>query len=80
MSSLPSGPPLLTDGDVDALAWQFLHSPYADETYADWPLDRRLDGFLRRQGLPRLVEDGDTYELILDRVMAFIAARARLSG
>jgi hypothetical protein len=79
MTSLPSDPPLLTDGDVDALAWQFLHSPYADQTYADWPLDRRLDGFLRREGLARLVEDGDTYDLILDRVMAYIAARARFS-
>ena len=79
MTSLPSGPPSLTDCDVDALAWQFLHSPYADQTYADWPLDRRLDGFLRREGLARLVEDGDTYDLILDRVMAYIAARARLS-
>lgn len=79
MSSLPSGPPMLTDGDVDTLAWQFLRSVYADDTYADWPLDRRLDGFLRREGLDRLVEDGDTYDLILDRVMAYIAARARLS-
>ena len=79
MTFLPSGPPLLTDSDVDALAWQFLHSPYADQTYADWPLDRRLDGFLRREGLARLVEDGGTYDLILDRVMAYIAARARLS-
>lgn len=79
MTSLPSGPPLLTDSDVDALAWHFLHSPYADDDYADWSLDRRLDGFLRREGLVRLVDDGDTYDLILDRVMAYIAARARLS-
>ena len=79
MTSMLGGPPSLTDSDVDALAWQFLHSPYADQTYADWPLDRRLDGFLRREGLARLVEDGDTYDLILDRVMAYIAARARLS-
>jgi hypothetical protein len=69
------GPPLLTDSDVDALAWQFLHSGYADDTYADWPLDRRLEGFLHRQGLVRLVEDGDAYELILNRVMAHIGVR-----
>ncbi|OBG36310.1 hypothetical protein A5672_19805 [Mycobacterium alsense] len=80
MTSPPSDPPLLTDGDVDGLAWQFLHSPYADDTYAVWPLDRRLDGFLRRRGLDRLVEDGDTYGLVLDRVMAYIAARDRDSG
>ena len=75
MASRLGGPPLLIDSDVDALAWQFLNSGYADDTYADWPLDRRLDGFLRRQGLVRLTEDGDAYDLILNRVMASIAAR-----
>jgi hypothetical protein len=66
-------PRLLTDSDVDALAWQFLNSAYADNNmYADWPLDRRLDGFLRREGLVRLVEDGDAYDLILNRVMTYI--------
>ncbi len=77
MPSTPSGPPLVTDSDVDALAWQFMNSAYANDAYADWPLDRRLDGFLLHRGLVRLAEDGDAYELILDRVMAFIAARAR---
>jgi hypothetical protein len=77
MASLPSGPPLLTDADVDALAWQFLNSAYADDTYADWPLDRRIEGFLHRRGLSRLAEDGDAQDLILDRVMAYIAAHAR---
>ena len=72
MASSVSGPPLLTDSDVDALAFQFLHSPYADDTYADWRLDQRLDGFLRHRGLVRLVEDGDAYDLILNRVMAYI--------
>ena len=65
-------PSLLTDSDVDVLAWQFLNSAYADKTYAEWPLDRRLDGFLRRQGLFRIVEDGDAYVLVLDRVMRHI--------
>jgi hypothetical protein len=71
------GPPSLTDSDVDALAWQFLNSAYADGTYADWPLDRRLDGFLRRQGLVGLAEDGDACEVVVNRVMAYIAARPR---
>ena len=66
-------PPLLTDSDVDALAWQFLHSTYADKAYADWPLDRRLDGFLRRRGLLPILEDGDAYGLVLDRVMRHIS-------
>jgi hypothetical protein len=75
MASMPGGPPLLTDSDVDALAWQFVNSAYADDTNADWPLDRRLDGFLRRRGLVRLAEDGGAYDLVLNRVMAYIAAR-----
>lgn len=76
MASLPS-PPFLTDADVDALAWQFLNSSYADDTYADWPLDRRIEGFLHRRGLSRLAEDGDAQDLILNSVMAYIAAHAR---
>ena len=72
-----SDPPLPTDSDVDALAWQFMNSAYADDTYADWPLDRRLDGFLRRRELSRIAEDGDAYRLVLNRVMAYIGLASR---
>lgn len=72
-----SGPPLLTDADVDALAFDFLNSPFADDTYADWSLDQRLDGFLRHRRLVRLIEDGDAYDIILDRVMSYIGALRR---
>jgi hypothetical protein len=77
MASMLGDPPLLTDSDVDALAWEFLNSAYADDTYADWPLDRRLEGFLRRRRLVRIVEDGDAYDLVLNRVMAYIGAVSR---
>ncbi|MGB9307750.1 MAG: hypothetical protein ACLPXZ_23125 [Mycobacterium sp.] len=80
MASTWGDPPLSTDSDVDALAWQFLNSAYADDTYADWPLDRRLDGFLRRSGLVRIVEDGDAYDLLLNRVMFDIGASAGSNG
>jgi hypothetical protein len=77
MASTLGDPPQLTDSDVDALAWQFLKSPYADNnTYVDWALDRRLDGFLRRRGLVGIAEDGDAYDLILNRVMGYIGATA----
>ncbi len=72
MANTLGDPPLSTDSDVDALAWQFLTSAYADKTYADWPLDQRLDGFLRRRGLFHIAEDGDAYVLVLDRVMRHI--------
>ena len=78
MTSALGDSPLLTGSDVDALAWQFLESAYADnDKYADWPLDQRLDGFLRHQGLVRLTEDGDAYDLILNRVLACIGVRSR---
>lgn len=69
--------PLLTDSDVGALAWQFTESTYAGDVYADWPLDRRLEGFLRQRGLFSIVEDGDAFGLVLDRVMACIGALPR---
>lgn len=73
MASVLGGPPLLTNSDVDALAAQFLNSAYADRTkYSEWPLDRRLEGFLRRRGLFRLAADGDACDLIFDRVMAYL--------
>ncbi|MEI7715135.1 MAG: hypothetical protein WCI78_03460 [Mycobacterium sp.] len=75
MASTASKPAHVTDADVDALAYDFLNCQFAADTYADWPLDRRLDGFLRHRGLMRLVDDGDTYELILERVMSSIGAK-----
>lgn len=75
--STSSGQPFLTDSDVDALAWQFLHSTYADDHHSGWPLDRCIDGFLRRWGLARLADDGDAYELVLNRVMSYIGALSR---
>lgn len=64
-------PPLLTDSDVDTLAWGFLHSRYVGTTYAGWSLDRRLDTFLRRRGLTRVADDGDLSNIVLDRIMAY---------
>ncbi len=70
-------PPLLTDSDVDSLAWAFLHSSYVSTTYADWPLDRRLDKFLRRADLTRVADDGDLVTVVLDRIMAYKAVVPR---
>lgn len=43
MASYPGDWLPLKDSDVDGLACQFTASAYADDTYADWPLDRRLE-------------------------------------
>ena len=75
MTFAASKPAFLADADVDALACSFHKSQFAADIYADWPLDRRLDGFLRHRGLTRLVADGDSYNLILDRVMSYIGVK-----
>ncbi len=74
MASIGGERPTLTDSDVDALAWQFVNSDFAEQRYADWPLDQRIDGFLRHRGLARIAEDGDVYSVVLNRVMAYISA------
>jgi len=65
-------PPLLTDSDVDSLAWDFLCSRYATTIYLDWSLDRRVDTFLRRRDLTRVADDGDLSNTVLDRIMAYV--------
>ena len=67
-----SNPPLLTDSDVDTLAWEFLRSRYVGPIYADWSPDRRLDTFLRRRGLARVADDGDLSNIVLDRIMGYV--------
>ncbi|MHA7651092.1 hypothetical protein ACX9NE_18635 [Mycobacterium sp. ML4] len=69
---------LWAESDADELARQFLKSSYADSAYIDWTLDRRLEGFLHRRGLDHLIEDGDAYDLVLDRVMVEIGRAAGL--
>ena len=36
---------------LDAIAWKFLGSEFAGQTHADWPIERRLDGYLLHHGL-----------------------------
>lgn len=69
----------LTDPDVDVLAWEFLRSRYAGEMSPAWPLDQRLSGFLRWSGFPRIADDGDLFNIVLDRVMSYISIAPRRS-
>jgi len=64
---------LLTDPDVDVLAYHFLHSDYAADAYINWPLERRIEGFLRNRGMARIADDGDMCQILLDRVMGNIS-------
>ena len=65
-------PLLLTDSDVDTLAWEFLQSHYLGPIYADWSPDRRLDTFLRRRGLSRVADDGDLSNTVLERILGHV--------
>ncbi len=64
---------------VDDCALAFLGSEFAGSRYVDWPIDRRLEAYLRHTGQTRLADTGDKFELLLDRVMLNFA-RARREG
>lgn len=68
-----------SDINIDTIAWQFLCSRYTGREYWDWPLERRIDAYLRHIGHADLLRDGAAYGTLLDRVMANIA-RARRDG
>lgn len=80
MPALGDDQPSLTDLDVDALAWEFLRSRYASDTWPAWPLDQRLNGFLRWSGLTRIADDGDFFNVLLDHVMDYVSIAPRNSG
>ena len=68
-----------TAGEIDSLAWQFLCSPYTGRQYWDWPLERRVDAYLRHQERTDVIRDGAAYSSLIDRVMANFP-RARSDG
>jgi hypothetical protein len=65
--------------EIDGIAWKFLCSPFTRRDYLDWPLERRIDGFLRQLKRPDLINDGGAYGALIERVMANFP-RARRSG
>ena len=67
----------LTKNELDTIAWGFLRSEFTDQTYADWPLDRRIDAYLEHRRLMDIAYDGSTYDALLDCVMANIGSAFR---
>ena len=73
----PGGQFELTTSQLDDIAWEFLGSEFAEQIYADWPMDRRVDAFLRHEGRDDLAKDGAAYDALLQRVMANIGRALR---
>ncbi|GAA2775824.1 hypothetical protein [Mycolicibacterium pallens] len=65
--------------ELDTIAWGFLCSPYTGLTYWDWPLERRLDTYLRHEDRDDILNSGAAYAIVVDRVMANFG-RARRDG
>jgi len=67
----------LTEAELDIVAWRFLRSEFTGQTYADWPIDRRIDAYLLHHGATELLNDGSAYNALLERVMANIGPALR---
>ncbi len=77
MSDPARSPLFLTDRDIDALTSAFMTSDDTEEAYAGRSLDQRLEIFLRHQGLLRLADDGDLYNIFVDRVLTYMSVARR---
>ena len=67
-----------TLSSLDQIAWKFLGSEFAGQTYADRSIDRRIDAYLLRQGLTNVDGyGGGIHNALLERVMANIGAAVR---
>jgi hypothetical protein len=67
----------LTRAELDEIAWRFLGSEFTDQSYADWPIDRRLDAYLLHHGPTELLVNGSAYNDLLEQVMANIGPALR---
>lgn len=73
----PTAPGELTRHELDKIAWRFLGSKFTGRTYADWPIDRRVDAYLLHHGLVNVMNDGTVYDALLDSVMSNIGPALR---
>lgn len=64
---------------LTTIAWQFLCSQYTGANYWNWPLDKRLDAFLRHHHRGDIINNGNVYSAVLELVMSNLS-RARRNG
>jgi hypothetical protein len=65
--------------EFDTIAWGFLGSEFAKHNYADWPIGRRVDAYLRHHDLTEVADDGSVCDALVQHIMANIG-HARRSG
>jgi hypothetical protein len=65
------------DAELDAVAWTFLASKFTADDYAGWPLERRVEAYLRRYGPKSFLDQGSTYNALVERVMANVGRALR---
>jgi hypothetical protein len=73
----PTEPAERTVAMLDAVARRFLRSEFASRIYCDWPIERRIEAYLRHHEASALLTDGYSYNLLIERVMANIPSALR---
>jgi hypothetical protein len=68
----------LSSDKLAVIAWEFLGSEFAGQNYRDWPIDRRLDAYLRHEDSHHIVNDAAVYDALLRQVMESIAEAVRV--
>ncbi|MGB0971163.1 MAG: hypothetical protein ACPGVG_09410 [Mycobacterium sp.] len=63
--------------EYDELSWKFLKSQFARDTYGNWPIERRLDAYLRQHELLDFLKDGSAYGRLLESVLSNIGPAHR---
>jgi hypothetical protein len=61
----------------NGLSWEFLTSEFAGDDYMNWPIERRLDAYLRHHELMDVLNSGAAYRSLLECVMANIGPANR---
>lgn len=65
--------------EIDGIAWKFLCSSFSRRETWSWPLENRIDAYLRSLKRLDILNDGAAYGALIDRVMANFP-RARRDG
>ena len=67
----------MSDHQISRFTWGFLQSEFTGLAYADWPIDRRLEAYLAHLGMAPVVNDGDAFDAVLQRVLANVGPALR---